>query len=61
MEEEKQVIPDELRPTCSCGKKMLLKEFEGYYDEFRYFECPDQCYVFEDKYLVEDILPGAYT
>lgn len=29
----------EKRPICSCGVKMKLIEYKGYYEEFRYWEC----------------------
>lgn len=29
----------EKRPVCSCGVKMKLVEYKGYYEEFRYWEC----------------------
>ena len=32
-------ITEEKRPVCSCGNKMDIVEFNGYYDEFNYFEC----------------------
>ena len=35
-------IPFEIRPTCSCGVKMKLVEYRGYYEEFRYWDC-DNC------------------
>jgi hypothetical protein len=35
-------IKFEQRPTCSCGVKMKLVKFEGYYDSFNYW-CCDNC------------------
>ena len=32
-------IPEELRPICSCGKRMIVVHYKGYYDEFSYFGC----------------------
>jgi hypothetical protein len=32
----------ENRPRCSCGVKMKLVEYRGYYDEFNYW-CCDNC------------------
>lgn len=32
-------IPFEKRPTCSCGVKMKLVEYRGYYEDFRYWDC----------------------
>ena len=30
------------RPRCSCGAKMKLLEYVGYYDSFKYWTC-DNC------------------
>lgn len=30
------------RPVCSCGVKMKLVEFKGYYESFNYWRC-DNC------------------
>ena len=30
------------RPTCSCGTKMKLIKYTGYYDTFNYWRC-DNC------------------
>lgn len=27
------------RPICICGEELKLVTFEGYYDEFNFFEC----------------------
>lgn len=27
------------RPMCSCGVKMKLERYEGYYDSFSYWIC----------------------
>lgn len=35
-------IKFELRPVCSCGVKMKLVEYKGYYDSFNYWRC-DNC------------------
>lgn len=35
------------RPTCACGDKMSLVEYNGYYDSFRYWEC-NQCEIDEE-------------
>lgn len=35
-------IKFELRPVCSCGAKMKLIEYVGYYDSFNYWRC-DNC------------------
>lgn len=34
----------EQRPTCSCGVKMKLVMYEGYYEEFKYWRC-DSCHL----------------
>jgi hypothetical protein len=54
--------PFEIRPTCSCGVKMKLVEYEGYYDGFRYWIC-ENCDM-ENKlynYEPDDKLKGAYA
>ena len=38
MEESKRV-PFRERPVCSCGVKMKLVEFKGYYTSFKYWKC----------------------
>ena len=35
-------IKFELRPVSSCGVKMKLVEYKGYYDSFNYWRC-DNC------------------
>mgnify|MGYP001310883911 FL=1 len=35
-------MPIDQRPTCSCGEKMKLVEFQGYYNSFWYWDC-DKC------------------
>lgn len=37
----------ENRPTCSCGVKMKLVSYRGYYDEFNYWGC-DNCNLERD-------------
>ena len=32
-------IPEKERPTCSCGERMQLDEYTGYYDSFKYWQC----------------------
>jgi hypothetical protein len=59
------------RPTCSCGAKMKLIRFAGYYDEFNYWRC-DNCTLNrdmqdeewaneEDKIKVDSEHNGAYS
>lgn len=50
------------RPTCSCGVKMKLIEYKGYYDKFNYWSC-DNC---ELEMIAQDAEPdntskGAYA
>ena len=50
------------RPVCVCGEKMTLVEYEGYYDEFKYWACYE-CDL-DDK--IQDMNPdetqrGAYA
>ena len=35
----KRKAPMSIRPTCSCGSKMKLIEYTGYYDGFMYWKC----------------------
>lgn len=53
-------IPEEKRPTCSCGEKMHIVEFKGYYDEFNYFEC-GKCEVDADDYKPDDERRGQFA
>ena len=46
-------IPEDKRPTCSCGQKMIVVKFTNYYDEFNYFEC-DSCDLDPDDYQEDD-------
>ncbi len=42
LREKAKSIPDKIRPTCACGKKMCLTVFvdkDGY--EFTYWRCLD--------------------
>lgn len=38
----KNNIKFEKRPMCSCGVKMKLINYMGYYDSFKYWRC-DNC------------------
>ncbi len=57
-------LPFEKRPTCSCGVKMKLIEYKGYYDGFRYWSC-DNCALGQDmqneKYDADDSWNGYYA
>lgn len=53
-------IKQEDRPTCSCGRKMTIVEYDGYYETFKYFEC-GYCEVDPDKYKADDYTKGAYA
>lgn len=35
-------IKFEQRPSCSCGVKMKIVEYKGYYASFKYWRC-DNC------------------
>lgn len=50
------------RPTCSCGVKMKLIKYVGYYDEFKYWRC-DNCNLNEnlDDYKEDFIWGGQYV
>ena len=53
-------IPEELRPTCSCGEKMIVEKYRGYYDEFSYFSCTN-CELDADDYEPDDDWVGSYS
>lgn len=53
-------ITDEKRPVCSCGSKMDIVEFKGYYDEFNYFEC-SKCELDVDDYKADKEHYGQYA
>ena len=59
-EEEMKEITDEKRPVCSCGNKMDIVEFNGYYDEFNYFEC-SKCELDADDYKSDKEHYGQYV
>ena len=52
-------IKTEDRPTCSCGRKMSIVEYKGYYETFNYFEC-GYCKVDPDNYKAEDYKIGYF-
>lgn len=57
------IIPFDKRPVCSCGVKMKLIEYAGYYEEFRYWDCEncDQGREIQDRKLKADkSWKGAY-
>ena len=53
-------IPEEKRPTCSCGEKMTIEKYQGYYEEFNYFIC-DKCSVDAGDYDADYTQHGAYA
>lgn len=55
-------VPFEKRPVCSCGVKMKLVEYIGYYDGFMFWTC-DNCDLESklDKYEPDDKFKGAYA
>jgi len=54
---------DKLRPTCACGEKMVLHGYVGYYDRFKYWECPKRDCNFADyeNFEAEDSWNGGYV
>ena len=52
-------INKEDRPTCSCGRKMTITEFKGYYDSFKFFEC-GHCKIDPDDYDTEEGFTGEF-
>ena len=53
-------IKTEDRPTCSCGRKMIIIEYKGYYETFNYFEC-GYCDVDPDYYKADEHTRGAHA
>ncbi|MNM49639.1 hypothetical protein D3C81_606470 [compost metagenome] len=55
-------VPFEKRPICSCGVKMKLAKYIGYYDELMYWTC-DNCDLEKqlDKYAPDNEYRGAYA
>lgn len=53
-------IEEKDRPTCSCGEKMVIVEYNGYYDQFKFFDCYN-CTIAPDDYEADDIITGAYA
>ena len=53
-------IKMEDRPTCSCGRKMRIVEYKGYYETFNYFEC-GYCEIDPDYYKADDYTKGSYA
>ena len=53
-------INQEDRPTCSCGRKMIIVQYEGYYETFNYFYCGG-CKVDPDDYKPDEHTKGAYA
>ena len=50
------------RPTCSCGAKMQIVRYVGYYDEFNYWTCPNQnCNIDADDFESESEWHGCYA
>lgn len=55
-------IPDDKRPTCTCGAKMKIVEYRGYYDSFKFFECDACTLVSElDRYNPDKHEYGPYA
>lgn len=53
-------LPEELRPTCSCGERMIIVQYNGYYDEFNYFICTN-CELDADDYESDNGWLGTYA
>lgn len=52
------------RPTCSCGSKMKLIQYTGYYDDFRYWKCDnDNCLITAELSMFEAdrVWKGGYA
>lgn len=54
-------IPFEKRPICSCGCKMKMVEYKGYYEEFKYWEC-ENCDIEKQMwdYEADKTFNGSY-
>ena len=35
-------MPDNMRPVCVCGDKMVLVQYEHYYGEARFWDCDNK-------------------
>ena len=53
-------LPEELRPTCSCGEKMTIVQYKGYYDKFSDFSCT-KCELDADDYEPDSDWVGHYA
>lgn len=53
-------INKEDRPTCSCGEKMTIVEYVGYYETFSYFYC-GECEIDPDNYEADERIRGSYV
>lgn len=63
MEKTKHVpFPFAKRPVCSCGAKMKLAQYKGYYDTFNYW-CCDNCGLGDEIQRVkpDDIFKGQFA
>lgn len=36
---EKQKVPDEKRPKCTCGRPMQLIQYSGFYSTLFFWQC----------------------
>lgn len=57
---DKNILSNE-RPICSCGEKMTLVKFKGYYDTFSHWACYE-CSLNEkiQEAKPDKIVKGAY-
>lgn len=49
------------RPTCSCGTKMKYVEYIGYYDNFNFWECPNNDCNAEENFKPDQTDRGDYA
>lgn len=59
-ESSKNDIIDIKRPTCICGSKMVLVEYQGYHDDINYWECKDINCTLIDTLKPDKIHKGNY-
>ena len=50
------------RPVCSCGELMKLIYYQGYYDDFKYWECDNKdCELNIDDLDADERMSGSYA
>lgn len=59
---KKTPFPFAKRPVCSCGVKMKLVQYKGYYDSFNYW-CCENCALDNEiqKVDADSVCKGSYA